>query len=101
MLSMLFLLVAAPQSAIPGPPAAPSAAATPTACRDSVTRATDTSSANGLMWRGEGQPVGLYRLLERRIDGCSAPLIVNYRVPGLNALGRQVGPVPARPVPRP
>ncbi len=35
--------------------------------------------------------VALYRLLERRIEGCPAPIIVNYRVPGSNAIGRELG----------
>jgi len=41
------------------------------------------------MWREGGQAVGLYRLLDRYVDGCPAPIIVNYRVPGSNAIGRE------------
>jgi len=106
MLSMLLLLAAAPQAVIPTvppPPVAPrGSAATPVigmtqpGCRAPVLQANDpTTPGSGLMWRGGKQPVALYRLLDRYVDGCPAPIIVNYRVPGSNALGRELGRDPA------
>ncbi len=102
MLSMLLLLAATPQSAAPPMPAAPSRQSgatmrvigeTSPGCRSDVMRASDpTSPGSGPMWREGGEAVGLYRLLERRIDGCPVPVIVNYRVPGSNALGREASP---------
>jgi hypothetical protein len=65
---------------------------TPSMCRSEVTPAVDpTTPGAGLMWREGGQAVGLYRLLDRRVNGCPAPIVVNYRVPGSNALGREAG----------
>ena len=108
MLSMLLLLAVAPQSVIPALPDALSASApqpgprmrvigeTPPMCRSEVTRAVDRNAAGAdLTWREGGEPVGLYRLLDRRVNGCSAPIIVNYRVQGSNALGREMGRDPA------
>lgn len=97
MLSMLLLLAAAPQAATPPP--APQAEATmrvfgqtPAGCSPGMIAANDpTSPGNGLLWRDGGEAVGLYRLLDRRVDGCPAPIVVNYRVPGSNAVGREVG----------
>jgi hypothetical protein len=114
MLSMLLLLAAAPQATIPAMPpqlmpSPPSQGRstmrvlgeTSPGCPSSVMRAADpTNPGGGLMWREGGEAVGLYRLLERRVDGCPAPIIVNYRVPGSNALGREMGRTPA-PLPRP
>ena len=112
MLSMLLLLAAAPQSVIPampprpiptvpsqGGPRTPVLGLTPPGCQSPVLRASDpTAPGGGLMWREGGQAVGLYRLLDRYVDGCPAPIIVNYRVPGSNAVGREAGresaPVP-------
>jgi len=118
MLSVLLLLAAAQQSVIPvvpdqlsAPPSQPGAARlrvfgqTSSQCRSEVLQAADPSSpGTGLMWRENGEAVGLYLLLDRRINGCPAPVIVSYRVPGSNALGREMGrdfaPLPS-PVPRP
>ena len=113
MLSMLLLLAAAPQSMIPPMPPAPpppaqadNAARMPVlsdtgyGCASDLRRTNDpTRPGGGLMWREGGEAVGLYRLLDRRVNGCPAPIIVNYRVPGSNALGREVGRAPeAAPV---
>lgn len=59
-------------------------------CRDRITRTADpVTPGGGLMWRDSDEPVRMYRLLERRINGCSAPIVVMDRVPGSNALGRE------------
>ncbi len=126
MLSILLLLAAAPQAAevpaqtlrpatvqemidagaLPPPPAPRGAAQMPVLgdagplCRNPTMRANDPNARNGLVWREEGHPVALYRLLERRVDGCPDPIIVNYRVPGSNALGRELGRTP-EPLPLP
>ncbi|AQR60634.1 hypothetical protein BZG35_02450 [Brevundimonas sp. LM2] len=112
MLSMLLLLTAAPQSAIPAmpqrliPPASPPSAsmrvlgqASPI-CPSEFRRASDAAAPGaGLMWREGNEAVGLYKLLDRRVDGCPAPIVVNYRVPGSSALGREMGrETPAAPV---
>lgn len=108
MLSMLLLLAAAPQATIPAMPPqlmppVPSQGGptmrvfgeTSPGCLSSVMRAADpTSPGGGLMWREGGEAVGLYRLLDRRVNGCPAPIIVNYRVPGSNAVGREASPAP-------
>lgn len=122
MLSMLLLLASAPQTA-PAPahglrpatiqemidagavvepsPSGGDAANMPVLggagpfCASVVTRAADPDPGNGLMWREDGEPVGLYRLLDRRVDGCPDPIIVNYRVPGSNAVGRELRRTPA------
>ena len=118
MLSILLLLAAAPQSAeapaqtlrpatvqemidagvLPPMPAAPANAARMPVlgdggfgCRSEVRQASDPTAGNGLMWREGGEAVGLYRLLDRRVNGCPDPIVVNYRVPGSNALGREAG----------
>lgn len=117
MLSMLLLLAAAPQAAeapaqslrpattqemidagvIPPPPPPGREALmrvlgdAGVGCGSDVRRADDPRAGNGLMWRGGGEPVGLYRLLDRRVNDCPAPIIVNYRVPGSNAIGREAG----------
>ena len=109
MLSMLLLLAAAPQASIPamppqlmppaptqGGPRTPVLGLTPPGCRSEVMRTADpTNIRSGLMWREGGEAVGLYRLLDRWVDGCPAPIVVNYRVPGSNALGREMGRTPA------
>jgi hypothetical protein len=106
MLSMLLLIAAAPQSVIPTFPPLPVAprgsAEMPVigmplpGCRPPVLQASDpTTPGSGLTWREGGEAVGFYRLLDRYVDGCPAPIIVNYRVPGSNALGREMGRDPA------
>ena len=116
MLSILLLLAAAPQAQSPVIVAAPMHQPAPPTnmpvlggvlpgCSDRPTPVDDPITPGaGLMWRETGEPVALYRLLERRIDGCPAPVIVNYRVPGSNAVGRELGraaaPGPLAP-PRP
>lgn len=107
MLPILMLLAIAPQSAIPtlppepqgrsfATPGAPSAT-TPTLgrapphCDNPVLRARDPVAAMGRLGVARGGDVGHYLLLERSIDGCPAPLPVNRRVPGSNAVGRVFG----------
>lgn len=115
MLSMLLLLAAAQSATIASPDPLSAVAPQPggrmrvmgetsPSCRAEVMRAADpTSPRSGLMWREGGEAVGLYRLLDRRVNGCPAPIVVNYRVPGSNALGRETGrsqpdqPVTIRP----
>ncbi len=111
MLSMLLLLTAAPQSAegpapslrpgtiqemiLPELPARENAARMPVlsdtgfGCDSDVRLATYPNAGNSLLWRDGGDPVGLYRLLDRRVNGCPEPIVVNYRVPGSNAIGRE------------
>ena len=111
MLSMLLLLTAASQSAeVPAPslrpatiqemivpelPARENAARMPVlsdtgfGCGNDVRLATYPNVGNSLLWRDGGDPVGLYRLLDRRVNGCPEPIVVNYRVPGSNAIGRE------------
>ena len=128
MLSMLLLLAVSPQVAeapahdlrpatinemmaagVPPPPGYSSTPGvigmTPAHCRNDLTRTVDpTSPGKGLMWREGGDAVGLYRLLERRVNGCPDPIVVNYRVPGSNALGRELGrdfEPPSSAAPRP
>lgn len=100
MLSMLLLLAAAPQSAIPPMPPAPFAGAQGgmrvlghpgPGCASLAMPANDLEVGNTLLWRGGQDRVGHYLLLDRRVNGCPAPVIVNYRVPGSNAVGREVG----------
>lgn len=114
MLSIPLLLATAlqasgtpPTGSLPPMPAAPEATArmpvlgdADVGCRSDVRQASDVTVGNGLMWRDDGEPVGLYRLLDRRVNGCPDPVVVNYRVPGSNALGREAGrdPEPARAV---
>jgi hypothetical protein len=111
MLSMLLLLAAAPQSAIPPMPPAPVPGGrgtmrvfgqSPVGCASLAMPANDPNAGNTLLWREGQDPVGHYLLLERRVNGCSVPIVVNYRVPGSNALGREVGraPVPSSAVVR-
>lgn len=108
MLSILLLLAAAPQSAVPpmpsnlGAPSQQPGDATTRAlgetpdCTSDLRRAGDPITPDaGLMWREGGEAVALYRLLDRRVNGCPAPVIVSYRVPGSNAVGREMGREPA------
>ena len=103
MLSMLLLLAAAPQSAIPPmPPAPPAPQASMRVlgqpgpgCPSLATTANDPNAGDTLLWREGQDPVGHYLLLERRVNGCSVPLVVNYRVPGSDAVGREAGRAPA------
>jgi hypothetical protein len=44
-----------------------------------------------LSLRSDGEAVGHYLLLDRSVNGCPAPLIVNHRVTGSNAVGRVLG----------
>jgi len=104
MLSMLLLLVAAPQSAIPPMPPAPILGEQGTmrvlgrpgpGCASLAMSANDPTAGNTLLWREGQDRVGHYLLLERRVNGCSVPIVVNYRVPGSNAVGREVSRAPA------
>lgn len=106
MLSLLILLAASQQAAPsiipPSPPPPPEAGAMPVLgqtpfCAARPQPASDATSGGDLMWREGGQAVGHYLLLDRYVGGCPAPIIVNHRVPGSNALGREVG---GRSVPR-
>lgn len=69
-------------------------------CRSEVLRTVEPlAPGGGLMWREGAEPVGLHRLLERRVNGCPAPIVVNYRVPGSNAVGREMGRAqPSQPI---
>ncbi len=100
MLSALLLFAFAPQAAPPSTPDAPVGSAPvatarvfgpmPMVCAPRPTIVSHPAPANnGLVWREGDEPVALYRLLDRRVNGCPAPVIVNYRVPGSNALGRE------------
>ncbi len=122
MLSILLLLATAPQAAevpaqtlrpataseilaaavVPPPAPAPENPAgmrvlsdTGFGCGSEVRQASDPTAGNGLMWRDGGEPIGLYRLLDRRVNGCPDPIVVNYRVPGSDAVGREAGRAPA------
>ena len=109
MLSILFLLATAPQSAIPvmprevmpplptqGGQRTPVVGLTPPGCRPDMMRTNDPMAPGGdLMWREGGEAVGHHLLLDRWVDGCPAPIIVNWRVPGSNALGREMDRTPA------
>ncbi|WP_298159031.1 hypothetical protein [Brevundimonas sp.] len=100
MLSMLFLLAAAPQSVIPPMPPAPLPGAQGAmrvfgqpgpGCNSLTMPTNDLDGGGSLLWREGQDRVGHYLLLERRVNGCSVPIVVNYRVPGSNAVGREVG----------
>ena len=106
MLSMLLLLAAAPQSANPPMPPAPVPGAQGgmrvlgqpgPGCASLAMPANDLDGGGSLLWREGQDRVGHYLLLDRRVNGCPAPVIVNYRVPGSNAVGREVGRSPAPP----
>lgn len=69
-------------------------------CPPPIVRADQPVSAtDDLAFRSDGEAVGHYLLLERRVNGCSRPLVVNHRIRGSNALGRELGNV--RPLPQP
>lgn len=95
MLDLLLALSVAPQAAFV-PPAPPSPASSapmtaPARCRDQPMRTRSTApAARGLQSLGlaGGDDVALYRLLDRYVDGCPAPIVVYQRVPGSNAIGR-------------
>lgn len=111
MLTMMLLLAIPPQAGVPAPTirsvtidrtvvegGAPLPYAsepgviglTPDHCRTApILTVLPRSAAGNLLWREGGEPVAHYRLLERRVNGCPAPIIVNYRVPGSNAIGRE------------
>lgn len=103
MLSSLLLLVAS-QSVVtaPPPPAPPSNAAdmpvigrSPAWCETPPTRVIGAPTrAEDLMWRQGDPAVGLHLLLDRRVGGCPAPLVVGYRTPG-SATDTQAAPTPA------
>ncbi|WP_428151423.1 hypothetical protein [Brevundimonas sp.] len=104
MLSMLLLLAASPQSAIPPMPPAPIPGEQGTmrvlgqpepGCASLAMPANDPNAGNSLLWREGQDTVGHYLLLDRRVNGCPAPIVVNYRVPGSNAVGREAGRAPA------
>jgi len=112
MLSMLLFLAVAPQAATPPPYPSPFngqvliapsyrstpgvMGVTPEHCRSRPTYANEpiVPGAN-LRWRNGSPRVALYRLLDRYVDGCPAPIIVNYRIGGSNAVGREFGRDPA------
>lgn len=108
MLVLTLLFAGEPQTAAPypGPPPSPPASRlidpTPLSCRDEALRTQGPSSVGPL---GVSRPgdVSHYLLLDRWVDGCPAPLIVNQRVPGSNAVIRQPGVTPdvSRPLRRP
>lgn len=104
MLSMLLLLAAAPQSVIPPMPPVPVPGGQGTmrvfgqpgpGCGSLAMPANDLDGGGSLLWREGQDRVGHDLLLDRRVNGCPAPVIVNYRVPGSNAVGREVGRSPA------
>lgn len=96
MLPILLLLVAEPQSASPtglhAPPLNPAhqtAADIPVLGRTHPSCSPQTmpirsapAAAEDLLWRDTDPAIGLHLLLERRIAGCPAPLVVGYRQPG-------------------
>ena len=103
MLSLLLLLTS-PQMAIPPRPPAPTTGPQDTlrvlgqsqpGCASLVTPAQDSTQGDGLLWREGADRVGHYLLLDRRVNGCPDPILVNYRVPGSNAVGRELGLAPA------
>lgn len=104
MLSMVLLLAAAPQSAIPPMPPAPVPAEQGRmpvlgqpgpGCASLAMPANNPDAGNTLLWREGQDRVGHYLLLDRYVGGCPAPIIVNYRIPGSNAVGREGGRSPA------
>ena len=73
-------------------------------CASLAMPANDLDGGGSLLWREGQDRVGHYLLLDRYVGGCPQPFIVNYRVPGSNAVGREVGRAPASSsaaVPRP
>ena len=111
MLTLIILLAATQQAApsmiTPAPSPPPGAGAMPLLGQTPgwVTLpqlANEPTTGGDLMWRDAGQAVGHYLLLDRYVGGCPEPIIVNYRVPGSNAVGREVArqPRPTAPAPR-
>jgi hypothetical protein len=108
MLSMLLLLAAVPQAVIPDLPpglALPPAMAdrtSPPASMPVIGRPSPMCEArptsvvgpralqDGARMLSTSGDVGLYRLLDRYVNGCPEPIIVNDRVPGSNAVGREI-----------
>ncbi|WP_029418094.1 hypothetical protein [Brevundimonas bacteroides] len=95
MLPILLLLVAEPQSVTIAPGAEPlnqahrTAADIPVLGRPHPSCSPQTvlirsapAAAEDLLWRDSDPAIGLHLLLERRIAGCPAPLVVGYRSPG-------------------
>ncbi|MGV3577842.1 hypothetical protein [Brevundimonas sp.] len=108
MLSILLLLASGPQTAmtpIPEDPLHPRPQALmrqfstiqPNCDEQRLRRAQDQGGS--AVWRNDGPPVAHYLLLDRYSRGCPDPIIVNYAVPGSNAIGRELGRTP-QPLPR-
>ena len=71
-------------------------------CRDQTLPVSEPiGPGRGLDWRSTDRAVGHYLLLDRRVEGCSAPLLVSERVPGSNAVGRELRPREGSSEPRP
>ena len=104
MLSILLLLAAAPQSVIPQMPPAPVPGGQGRMrvlgqpgpdCASLAMPVNDMDGGGSLLWREGQDRVGHYLLLDRYVDGCPDPVYARYRVPGSNAVGREVGRAPA------
>jgi hypothetical protein len=95
MIALILLLAAEPKTAIPvpSPPGSRLIDPTPQSCRDLAVRTQGPTSTGPL---GVSRPgdVSHYLLLDRWIDGCPAPIVVNRRVPGSDAVIRQPGLTP-------
>ena len=103
MLSILLLLVS-PQTTVPSIPPAPPSAPQGTlrvfgqpepGCASVAIPASDPTARNDLLWREGQDRVGHYLLLDRYVNGCPEPIVVNDRVTGSNAVGREVYRMPA------
>jgi hypothetical protein len=93
MLPILLLLAATPQSAPSAPTVPTLQGATPQIAADipvlgqvpvgcstqTVLVRSSPVGADDLLWRDSGPAVGLHLLLDRRVGGCPAPLVVGYR----------------------
>lgn len=95
MLSLL-VLAAAPQvppaSTLVVETAGRTLEAPPPGCDVGLRRtAQPVTPGGGLAWREGDPPVRMYLLLERSVGGCPAPIVVMERVPGSNAVGREMG----------
>ncbi len=98
MLSLLLLSAALQSAPVPERPRGePNAIgrnlwSPPSGCDGLLSRAAEPiRPGGGLAWREGDEPVGMYLLLERRVRGCPAPIVVMERVPGSNAFGREMG----------
>ena len=96
MIALILLLASEPQMAMPAQPSPPGSRLidpTPQSCREMAVRTQGPTSTGPL---GVSRPgdVSHYLLLDRWIDGCPAPIVVNQRVPGSNAVIRQPGLTP-------